>query len=152
MYLWRNGYVQGREKGIVVASEVAYSPAYPCYAEQHGVACSPMNKSDQPSGSLCFPSLWCVARFRRASFCLITPSEKWAPYILLCRDVNASAAEVAEVPSEREVICDALAVLYRGMNGTFRCKNAPKKRIKGALFTVCFIVDNSFCAVYVVER
>ena len=71
--------------------------------------------------------------------------------IPLHRDVNASTAEVAEVPREREVICDAIAVLYRGVGGTFRCKNAPKKRIKGALFTVCFIVDNSFCAVYVVE-
>lgn len=68
------------------------------------------------------------------------------------RDVNASAAEVAEVPSEREVICDAFAVLYRGVGGTCWCKNAPKKRIKGAMFTDCFIVDNSFCARYVVEE
>ena len=88
--------------------------------------------------------------FERA-FASLLRAQKWAPYTLLYRDVNASTAEVAEVPSEREVICDALAVLYRGVGGTFRCKNAPKKRIKGALFTDCFVVDNSFCAVYVVE-
>ena len=55
------------------------------------------------------------------------------------------------MPSEREAICDEFAVLYRGVGGTFWCKNAPKKRIKGALFTDCFVVDNSFCVMYVVE-
>ena len=75
MYLWRNGYVQGREKGIAVASKVAYIPAHPCYAEQHGVACSPMNKSGQPSGSLCFSSLLSgTERFRGVrSVCTVVP-------------------------------------------------------------------------------
>lgn len=175
MYLWRNSYVQGREKGIAVASKVAYSPAHPSYAAQCGDPCSPKNKRTQQGGSLYFSSLlWGTERFRRVrSVCTAAPypflrrevpraavgrafasllrAQKWAPYTLLHRDVNASTAEVAEVPREREVICDAIAVLYRGVGGTFRCKNAPKKRIKGALFTDCFVVDNSFCAVYVVE-
>lgn len=167
MYLWRNGYVQKSEKCTAVASKVAGSLAHPSYAEQHGVACSPMNKSGQPSGSLCFFSLlWGTERFRGVrsvctvvpyfsssldaehflwtSFYLIAPSAKWAPYTLLYRDVNTSAAEVAEVPSEREVNCDAFAELYRVGGWTFGCKNEPKKRIKGALFTDCFVVDNSF--------
>ena len=41
-------------KGIAVASKVADSPGASLHAEQHGVACSPMNKSGQPSDSLLF--------------------------------------------------------------------------------------------------
>lgn len=37
------------------------------------------------------------------------------------------------------------------VGGTFWCKNAAKKRIKGALFTDCFVVNNSFWVMYVVE-
>ena len=85
------------------------------------------------------------------AFASLLRAQKWAPYTLLYRDVNASAAEVAEVPSEREEICDAFAVLYRGVGGTCWCKNAPKKRIKGARFTDCFVVDNLFWVRYVVE-
>ena len=48
------------------------------------------------------------------AFASLLRAQKWVPYTLLYRDVNASAAEVAEVPSKREVICDAFAVLYRG--------------------------------------
>lgn len=88
--------------------------------------------------------------FERA-FASLLRAQKWVPYTLLYRDVNASAAEVAEVPSEREAICDAFAVLYRVGGWAFWCKNAPKKRTKGSRFTDCFVVDNSFCVMYVVE-
>lgn len=78
------------------------------------------------------------------AFASLLRAQKWVPYTLLYRYVNASVAEAAEVPSEGEVNCDAFAFLYRVGGWAFWCKNAPKKRIKGARSTDCFIVDNSF--------
>ena len=110
-----------------------------------------MNKNGQPAAPYPFLRREVPRAAVGRAFASLLRAQKWAPYTLLHRDVNASTAEVAEVPREREVICDAIAVLYRGVGGTFRCKNAPKKRIKGALFTDCFVVDNSFCVMYFVE-
>ena len=83
------------------------------------------------------------ASFGRA-FASLLRAQKWVPYTLLYRDVNASAAEVAEVPSEREAICDEFAVLYRGVGGTFGAKIRRKRELKELCLQIALLLITRF--------
>lgn len=135
MYLWRSGYVQRREKVLRLRAKWRVALAHPSMRSNTELLvllkavsrvtpytflhyCEVLSASEgwgrfarRLSAFLRYemPS----ASFGRA-FASLLRAQKWVPYTLLYRDVNASAAEVAEVPSKREVICDAFAVLYRG--------------------------------------
>ena len=48
------------------------------------------------------------------------------------------------MPSEREVICDAFAVLYRGVGGTFGAKIRRKRELKELCLQIALLLITRF--------
>lgn len=144
MYLWRNGYVQKIEKCTAVASKVADALAHPSYATRKWVSCSPLNKNGQPAAPYPFLRREVPRAAVGRAFASLLRAQKWAPYTLLYRDVNASTAEVAEVPREREVNCDAFAVLYRVGGWAFGCKMRRKRELKELCLQIALLLITRF--------
>lgn len=165
MYQWRSGYVQRREKVLRLRAKWRIAPAHPSmrsYTELLVLLKAVSRVAPYTFLRYCevlsaFEGLGRFARwlsaFRRyempsasigRAFASSLRAQKWAPYTLLYRDVNASAAEVAEVPSEREVICDSFAVLYRGVGGLLGAKMCRKRELKELCLQIALLLITRF--------